>query len=106
VVDVRYPEELDLNTGAFVVEGEGEGFVVTVDILDERGLQHYAYPENAGGPHLLLDTASSEVILLDETAYNSVFVQMLISDPGGAEFADPYELVIDGFPTARVFRLD
>ena len=106
VVDVRYPEELDLNTGAFVMEGKGEGFVVTVDILDERGLQHYAYPENAGGPHLLLDTASSEVILLDETAYYSVFVQMLISDPGGADFADPYELVIDGFPTARVFRLD
>jgi dolichyl-diphosphooligosaccharide--protein glycosyltransferase len=106
VVDVRYPEELDLNTGALVMEGEGEGFVVTVDILDERGLRHYAYPENAGGPHLLLDSASSEVLLLDETAYNSILVQLLISDPGGAGFAEPYELVIDAFPTARVFRLD
>jgi hypothetical protein len=106
VVDVRYPEELDLNTGAFVMEGEGEGFVVTVDILDERGFRHYAYPENAGGPHLLLDSASSEVLLLDEAAYNSILVQLLISDPRGAGFAEPYELVIDAFPTVRVFRLD
>ncbi|MFA9492236.1 MAG: hypothetical protein ACERK1_13530, partial [Anaerolineales bacterium] len=106
VVEVRYPEELDLNTGAFVMEGEGEGFVVTVDILDEHSLQHYAYPENAGGPHLLLDSASSEVLLLDEAAYNSILVQLLISDPTGAGFAEPYELVIDAFPTVRVFRLD
>ena len=106
VVDVRQPEELDLNTGAFVMEGEGEGFVVTVDILDEGGLQHYAYPENAGGPHLLLDTGSSEVLLLDETAYNSTLVQLLISDPDETAFAGPYDLVIDGFPSARVFWLE
>ncbi len=106
VVAVMRPEELDLNTGKFMVGGEGEGFVVTVDILDERGLQHYAYPENAGGPHLLLDSASSEVLLLDETAYNSMLVQLLISKSDGAGFADPYELVIDGLPSARVFRLD
>ncbi len=85
---------------------EGEGFVVTVDILDEGGLQHYAYPENAGGPHLLLDTGSSGVILLDEMAYNSTLVQLLISDPDESTFTGPYDLVIDGFPSARVFRLE
>jgi hypothetical protein len=79
---------------------------VTVDIMDEGGTQHYDYPENAGGPHLLLDAASSQVLLLDETAYQSILVQLLISIPGEITNAEPYVLMIDGFPSTRVFRLE
>jgi hypothetical protein len=106
VVQVVSPEQLDLETGEFMVEGEGTGFVVTVDILDEGGTQHYDYPENAGGPHLLLDAASSQVLLLDERAYESILVQLLISVPGELTNAEPYVLMIDGFPSTRVFRLE
>ena len=106
VVQVVSPVQLDLETGEFIVEGEGTGFVVTVDILDEGGAQHYDYPENAGGPHLLLDAASSQVLLLDEQAYESILVQLLISVPGELTNAEPYVLMIDGFPSTRVFRLE
>ena len=99
------PLELDLETGVFRFDEDQILHVVTVNILDESGEQHYDYPANAGGPHLLLNNSTGEVMLLDETAYRSTFIQLLISPVGQLEDDSPFRLLIDDQPFVRVFEL-
>ena len=99
------PLELDLETGVFQFDEDQTLHAVTVDILDESGEQHYDYPANAGGPHLLLNNATGEVMLLDETAYRSTFIQLLILPADQLEDGSPFRLLIDDQPFVRVFEL-
>lgn len=99
------PLELDLETGVFQFDEDQILHAVTVDILDESGEQHYDYPANAGGPHLLLNNATGEVMLLDETAYRSTFIQLLISPVDQLEDGSPFRLLIDDPPFVKVFEL-
>jgi hypothetical protein len=102
---VIMPLELDLETGLFRFD-EGKILpVVTIDLLDETQSQHYDYPENGGGPHLLLNNATGEVLLLDERAYRSVFIQFLILPVERLGKALPFKLLIDEQPFIRVFAL-
>jgi hypothetical protein len=105
VSKVMRPLELDLETGIFRFDGDQILHAVTVDILDESEGQHYDYPANAGGPHLLLNNATGEVMLLDETAYRSTFIQLLILPADQLEDASPFTLLIDDQPFVRVFEL-
>ena len=106
VEQVKRPRQLDLETGEFFLGEDDSGYVLTVDLIGKTGLQHFVYSENIGGPHLLLDTTSSKVFLLDEVAYQSVLVQLLLLPPDATDLELPYELLIDGFPDARVFVLE
>jgi dolichyl-diphosphooligosaccharide--protein glycosyltransferase len=105
VSKVMRPLELDLETGVFRFDGDQILHAVTVDILDESVEQHYDYPANAGGPHLLLNNATGEVMLLDETAYRSTFIQLLILPVDQLEDVSSFTLLIDDQPFVRVFEL-
>jgi dolichyl-diphosphooligosaccharide--protein glycosyltransferase len=105
VAKVIRPLELDLETGIFQFDEDQILHAVTVDILDESVEQHYDYPANAGGPHLLLNNATGEVMLLDETAYRSTFIQLLILPADQLEDVSPFRLLIDDQPFVRVFEL-
>ena len=105
VSKVMRPLELDLETGVFRFDGDQILHAVTVDILDESVEQHYDYPANAGGPHLLLNNTTGEVMLLDETAYRSTFIQLLILPADQLENVSPFRLLIDDQPLVRVFEL-
>jgi hypothetical protein len=102
---VIMPRELDLETGVFQFDGDQILPVVTVDLLDEANSQHYNYPENGGGPHLLLNNETGEVLLLDEGAYRSTFIQFLILPADRLGDAIPFKLLIDEQPFVRMFEL-
>ncbi len=99
------PLKLDLETGMFQSRSGAKERVASVDVLDAQGMQHYDYLVNEGGPHLLLNQATNSVALLDEAAYQSMLVQLLIrpasSPPAGGDF----ELVVDQAPFARIYQL-
>jgi dolichyl-diphosphooligosaccharide--protein glycosyltransferase len=105
VSKVMRPLELDLETGVFRFDGDQILHAVTVDLLDESGEQHYDYPANAGGPHLLLNNVTGEVVLLDETAYRSTFIQLLILPADQLDDVSAFKLLIDDQPFVRVFEL-
>jgi hypothetical protein len=99
------PLELDLETGVFQFDDDQILPVVTIDLLDEADSHHYDYSENGGGPHLLLNYATGEVLLLDESAYRSTLVQFLILPVDRLGDALPFKLLIDEQPFVRVFEL-
>ena len=105
VSKVVMPLELELETGVFRFHDDQIVQAVTVDLLGDPGGQHYDYPDNAGGPHLLLNNVTGEVYLLDETAYRSTFTQLLILPSEQLDELSPFKLLIDDQPFVRVFEL-
>jgi len=105
VVRVTRPQSLDLEAGEFLFDGEGLLNVYSVDILAAAGRQHYDYPGNGGGPYLLLNDETGEVMLLDQTAYQSTFVRLLITPAEQLEDLPGFKLVIDRQPGVRVYAL-
>jgi dolichyl-diphosphooligosaccharide--protein glycosyltransferase len=74
----------------------------TLDIIDEKGLRKQAW-SHAPGQHVVLNTLSREIYLMDDTVYDSMMVRMLLGDPGA--FDEWFELVEDRFPWNRVYRV-
>jgi dolichyl-diphosphooligosaccharide--protein glycosyltransferase len=99
------PLRLDLETGVFGYDAEQEIRVVSVDRLGFEDPGYFDYPENAGGPHLLLNMQNGEVFLLDERAYRSAFVQLLIMPADQLKDSNHFQLLIDRYPSVRVFEL-
>jgi len=106
--DVRHfsqPLELDLARGTFLERGGQSFSLSTADLLDESGSMHYAFPHNASGPHLLMRLDSSATYLLDDTAYRSTLVRLLLEPEDSLTASGDFELLVDGSPDVRVFRL-
>jgi dolichyl-diphosphooligosaccharide--protein glycosyltransferase len=75
----------------------------TVDALTAQGRQFRDYKRP--GPHLILDMPSSRAYLMDDLAYNSLMVRLLLVEPTQRPYADYFELVYDGFPAVRIYRV-
>ena len=105
VVRVTHPQTLDLEAGQFRFDSEGLLDVYSVDILTATGRQHYDYMENGGGPYLLLNDETGEVMLLDQAAYESTLVRLLITQADQLEEVPGFELVIERAPGVRIFAL-
>ena len=106
--DVSYfaqPLELDLERGTFLERGGRAFSLSSADLLDESGVMHYAFPQNQAGLHLLIRLDSSEVYLLDDRAYRSTLVTLLLKPDGSFTETADFELLVDGSPDVRVFRL-
>lgn len=76
--------------------------LISLDVLSEAGAKHASWPRMSG-VHLVMNAAAREAYIMDDTAYESSMVQMLVRDPG--EFSRDYELVRDNAPWTRVYRL-
>jgi hypothetical protein len=99
------PLRLDLERGTFL-ERSGHLFnLSTADVLDDSGSTHFAFPQNEGGPHLLIRMDSSENYLLDDQAYRSTLVKLLLEPKSSFAETGEFELLVDGTPDVRVFRL-
>lgn len=105
-VTFAQPLELDLENGRFTERAGRQFDLVSADILQNSGPTHYDYPESAGGLHLLLNADRSEVYLLDDQAYRSTLVQLLIQPLNQEAEWGGFRLVVDRLPSARVFKLE
>ena len=101
---ISMPQELDLNSGVFQFDQDQSVQAVTIDILTEAGVEHYDFPPT-GGPHLLLNNVTGEVMLLDEAAYRSAFIQLLLLPVDDLEAASQFRLLIEDYPSVRIFEL-
>jgi dolichyl-diphosphooligosaccharide--protein glycosyltransferase len=105
VVLIVQPKALDLGTGMFQSRNGASQAVASVDVPDGQDSLHYDYLANEGGPHLLLNRASNSVALLNDAAYQSMLVQLLIRPVGSDSPGGDFDLVVDRAPFARVYRL-
>lgn len=105
VLPVPQPLELDLASGRFLSRTGQSYELVTADLLDSGGAQHYEYPGDPAGFHLLVNMQGGAVYLLDDRAYRSNLVQLMLLPPSSFASSGPFRLLIDNNPHARVFQL-
>ncbi|MDP3426526.1 MAG: hypothetical protein Q8S17_04015, partial [Humidesulfovibrio sp.] len=79
--------------------------IKSVDLLGEGRARHVAFPVNPSAPHLLINDVAKQVRLMDDVAYNSMAVQLLIGDPARAEVSSYFKLVHEGFPLVRIYEV-
>jgi hypothetical protein len=79
--------------------------VKSVDGLSAQGARRALFPVNPAAPHLIINDVAKHVILMDDAAYNSMAVQLLIGDPARAELASYFKLVHEGFPLVRIYEV-
>ena len=104
---IREAFNVDQNRGAMVFRGGGNAPITvnSVDMLTTQGVRRASFPMNPAAPHLVINDVAKQVILLDDLAYNSMAVQLLIGDPARAEVVSYFKLVHDGFPLVRIYEV-
>ncbi|TVQ32514.1 MAG: hypothetical protein EA370_12425 [Wenzhouxiangella sp.] len=94
------PVQLDEQRGLLQTPS-GTVPLLSIDILDRDAHYHnqWRHPE---GAHAVINNVNGQGVLMDSDLYQTMAVQMLIGDP--AAFEPHFELVVDRFPAARVYR--
>ena len=105
-VQFGFPGTLDLGSGVLQARDGGILEAVSVDLLSAQGSQHFDYARHAGGPHVLVNEESAEVLLLDDVAYGSTLVRLLIRPLDAPLPEGTFRLVVARDPGARVYRLE
>jgi dolichyl-diphosphooligosaccharide--protein glycosyltransferase len=77
----------------------------SLDRLTTEGARRLNFPANPGGPHLIVNDVNKKVMLLDDLAYDSMAVQLLIGDPARPELTRYFKLVHEGFPLVRIYEV-
>ncbi|WP_152555253.1 STT3 domain-containing protein [Desulfonatronum thiodismutans] len=92
----------DLETG-FLVPAEGEPIPLDGFLHIEGKSSREQLWENDSGRFAVYNDSLKQLLLMDRILYKSMLVRMLLADPG--EFAKYFELIVDRFPWARVYRV-
>lgn len=77
----------------------------SAEVLGAKGLERIQIKENPGASHLLINEISRQAMLLDDVAYNSMAVQLLIGDPNRPEQSRYFKLLHEGFPLVRIYEV-
>jgi len=102
---MNQPFDFNRDRGAVYQTESGEGYYLkTIDILGATKAEHLEYAGNTG-PHLLWVPHVGAHFLLDDTIYNSMMVQLLISAPDDPRFKDHFTLVAEGYPVVRIYEV-
>ena len=95
------PVEFDERNGVLATQ-DGDVPLISIDILEESSRFHESWPRTEGA-HAVINNVSGEGLLMDSSVYQTLAVQFLIGEAG--EFAADFDLAVDDFPAARVYRL-
>ena len=76
----------------------------SADIIHQGRLHHWDFPQHPNGLRLVIEDSGRHYYLMDDLAYNSQAVQLLLADPQSPGIANHLELVYDGFPVVRIYK--
>lgn len=97
---------VDPDRGTMIFRGPNAPIPVKgVDMLTAQGPRRASFPLNPAAPHLIINDVAKQVILMDDLAYNSMAVQLLIGDPARPEVSGYFKLVHEGFPLVRIYEV-
>ncbi len=78
--------------------------VRSVDAIHKGRLHHYEYPENKG-LHLVFSADTRDYFLMDDLAYDSQALRLLLADPENPLVTNHFRLVHEGFPVVRIYEV-
>ena len=103
---VRQAASVDRENGTLTRRGGGASVpLASAEILSDKGGQRLDMPEHPGGLHLVVNAEAGQAVLLDDAAYGSMAVQLLIGDPARPEAARYFKLLHEGFPLVRIYEV-
>jgi hypothetical protein len=79
--------------------------LASAEVFGPKGRTRVQMAEHPGGPHLVVNELSRQALLLDDEAYNSMAVQLLLGDPGRPELVKYFKLLHEGFPLVRIYEV-
>ncbi len=103
-LEINKSIDIDNAQGRVIIQGEGPITVSSIEVIGGQGIQRKKYPNNVG-PHLIFNQIRGEGYLLDDNAYNSMMVQLLICDLNDPRFTDYFSLAWEGFPEVRIYQV-
>ncbi len=77
----------------------------SAEVFGPKGRTRIQMAEHPGAPHLVINELSRQALLLDDAAYNSMAVQLLLGDPQRPEQAKYFKLLHEGFPLVRIYEV-
>ncbi len=98
--------DVDKATGLLTLKSREKPLpLASAELLGANGATRVDMPEHPGGPHLLINEISGQAMLLDDMAYDSMAVQLLIGEPDRPEQARYFKLLHEGFPLVRIYQV-
>nr|WP_245168287.1 STT3 domain-containing protein [Desulfobaculum xiamenense] len=92
---------VDFETGILTMDGSSVR-LATVDELTGEGRDYHSY--GGGRLHLVINEPASQAFVMDDAAYHSMLVQLLITPPGEKGLEGSFRLVHEGFPFVRIYE--
>jgi len=103
---LRESVDIDEASGTLLRKKTGSKLpLASAEILSEKGVERIAMPEHPGASHLVVNRLAGQTMLLDDAAYNSMAVQLLIGNPDRPEQARYFKLLHEGFPLVRIYEV-
>lgn len=78
--------------------------VRSIDIVGLKGRRSHTYEANMG-PHLVVNADLNAPVLMDDLAYKSMLVRLLIDDSNLPDIAKYFRLVVELAPHARIYEV-
>jgi dolichyl-diphosphooligosaccharide--protein glycosyltransferase len=98
--------QLDPRRGLLVpADGRPPIPVSSVDVLDGGDYKHHDFLQNLGAPHLVVNKGQQDTYLMDESLYSSTLVRLLVGDPEDPAISEHFQLVVEGSPHVRIYRV-
>jgi len=95
--------QVDDAKGILTMSGGGTVPLASADLLTAQGRTNEKFSAPRGA-HLVVNRVAGQAFIMDDLAYNSMMVQMLISPPNNPFFQGAFRLVYDGFPMVRIYE--
>jgi dolichyl-diphosphooligosaccharide--protein glycosyltransferase len=103
---LREAVNVDADNGTLVRMKTGARLpLASAEILSDKGVERLAMSAHPGAAHLVVNQAAGQAVLLDDEAYGSMAVQLLIGDTARPEQARYFKLLHEGFPLVRIYEV-
>lgn len=106
VMQISEALNVDTHTGLLSVKSRRKPLpLASAQVLGAEGARPIAVPPHRDGGHLLINEANRQALLLDDMAYNSMAVQLLVGDPARPGQSQYFKLLHEGFPLVRIYQV-
>jgi dolichyl-diphosphooligosaccharide--protein glycosyltransferase len=104
-IQITQAFEADPQQGTVTIQGQQPIQLKTLDVCSRQGSRHLDYniPQ---GPHLVINNDAHDAYLMDDMAYQSMMVQLLIGDYKNPERSRYFHLVWEGYPDVRIYEVN
>ncbi len=102
----RIRESFDVNfkTGEFLVKGYAPVPMSTCMVLRKDQPIHKRF-NRVKDRNLLFNAQVEQGFMVDDRVFNSMLLQLLVADPNSSRIKDNFELVYDGYPMVRIYKV-